>query len=499
MIASLASLLLAASPADAISLEREAAAHLRGEFERVGRAAPAPDASLQVAARALAREALAIGADRAYAEVSALISDSGGADPMPRAVVIRATRPEQVLVSFQKRKDFNEEPASHLGIGVASSGDKVALVALLVDRRAALRPFPRSLPRAGVTQSLCGELYGGLDQPEVFVTRPSGQVDKIRPSRQAGATFCIDLPFPTPGRHAVEVIAYGPRGPEVVLQIFVNAGKTGREKRAPQAPEPTDVESSRAAICQRINALRRAQGVAAVTKDGALDAVAQDYADRMVREHFFAHVSPSGDDLKARLSRAGYAYVRVGENLGLASGPLGAHDGIEHSPGHRMNLLTPDYTQVGIGVAWDRDAEPSQALVVEVLALPSPPLLPQDPLEAAYRALDRFRAEAHLPPLKRSELLERIAASHARQALHQDTPSPKIPGSDVDDRVFGALGGAKTATAEVYVAEDPTRLSKSRGVADARNDWVGVGAVQGDSPTFGKQKYWVVVIYASTR
>ena len=104
----------------------------------------------------------------------------------------------------------------------------------------------------------------------------------------------------------------------------------------------------------------------------------------------------------------------------------------------------------------------------------------------------------HLPPLKRSEALERIAASHVRQALRHDAPSAKLPGSEVHDRVFDALGGVKTATVDVYVADDPSAIPRSRGVADARNDWVGVGAVQGDSPTFGKQKYWVVVIYAST-
>jgi uncharacterized protein YkwD len=498
--AALAALLLAAGPADPVSLEREAAAHVRREFERVGRAAPAPDASLQVAARALAREALATGADRAadFLEISALVSDSGGSDPTPRAVVIRATPPEYALESFEKRKDFNEEPTSHLGVGAAVSGDNAVLVALLSDRHATLRPFPRILPRAGLSQPLCGELSAGLGQPEVFVTRPSGSVDKVPLSRQSGASFCATVPFPTAGRHAVEVIARGARGPEVVLQLYVDAGVPRREGRAAQVPEPTTVEASRDAITQRINALRKAQSAAPLKPDARLDAVAQAYADRMVREHFFAHVSPSGDDLKARLSASGYAYVHAGENLGLASGPLGAHFAIEHSPGHRLNLLTPDYTSVGVGVSWDQGPEHAQVLVVEVLALPSSPLLAQNPLEAAYQALERFRAQVHLPPLKRSEALERIAASHVRQALRQDAPTAKLPGSEVHDRVFDALGGVKTATVDVYVADDPSAIPRSRGVADARNDWVGVGAVQGDSPTFGKQKYWVVVIYAST-
>jgi len=497
----LPALLFAASPTEALTLEREASVHIRRDFERVGRAAPAADASLQVAARALAREALDGGADRAadLLEVSSRVSAAGGSDPTPRVVVVRAATPESALASFLKRTDFNEEPASHLGVGAAVSEENAVVVALLSERRAALRTFPRTFPRSGASRALCGELYPGLTQPEIFVTRPSGSVDKLPLSRQSGSSFCATVPFPTAGRHAVEVIARGKGGPEVVLQFYVDAGVPRREGRGEQAPEPATVEAARDAIVARINALRAAQGAPAVAPDDRLHAVAQAYAEQMVRERFFAHVSPAGEDLKSRLVRAGYAYLQAGENLGLASGPLGAHFAIEHSPGHRKNLLTPEYVAVGVGVVWDRDAQHSQALVVEVLARPSSPLSIQNPLEAAYRALDRLRTEGNLPPLRRSQALEQIAASHVRQALRQDSPRPQLPGSQVHDRVFDALGGVRAASVDVYVADDPGAIPRSASAADARNDWVGVGAVRGDSPTFGKQKYWVVVIYASTR
>jgi uncharacterized protein YkwD len=269
--------------------------------------------------------------------------------------------------------------------------------------------------------------------------------------------------------------------------------------RASQPPEPTTEAEARAAILIRINALREAHGAAPVMGDPKLDAVAQAYAERMARERFFAHVSPDGGDLRRRLTGAGYAYRQAGENLGLASGPLGAHFAVEHSPGHRKNLLEPEYRAAGVGVAFDRSQDQPQALVVEILALPAAPVMPQDPLEAAYRALDRVRAEQKLPPLRRSEALERIAASHVRQALAQDSPKPELPGSRVHDRVFDALGSVTSAAVDLFVASDPGALPRSQNAADARNAWVGVGAVKGDSATYGKEKYWVVVIYAATR
>lgn len=505
MICAALSLLAALSPAaaatDVATLEREGEAYVLREYERIGRASPRPDRALQGAARALAREALRTGADQAadFLKISAYVSDSGGADPSPRAVVIRATPAAYALESFVRRTDFNQEPATHLGVGAVVEGDRAVLVALLAERKSNLRPFPRALKRPGERLPLCGELERTYHRPEIFITRPGGDVEHVPLSRQSGSSFCATLAFPAAGQHAVEVLARGQRGPEVAALFYVDVGAVRPQARASQPPEPTTVAEARAAILLRINALREAHGAAAVAGDPALDAVAQAYAERMVRERFFAHVAPDGEDLRGRLTAAGYAYRQAGENLGMASGPLGAHFAVEHSPGHRKNLLEPDYRAAGVGVAFDRSREQPQALVVEILALPTPPAVPEDPLEAAYRAVDRLRAEQRLPPLRRSEALERIAASHVRQALEHDSPKPELPGSRVHDRVFDALGSVTAAAVDLFVAADPGALPKSRNVADARNAWVGVGAVKGSSPTYGKEKYWVVVIYAATR
>jgi hypothetical protein len=159
----------------------------------------------------------------------------------------------------------------------------------------------------------------------------------------------------------------------------------------------------------------------------------------------------------------------------------------------------PEYTRAGIGIARDTSLDRPQVILVEVLALPSAPAVQGgDPVKAVYRALDRYRGDDHLPALKRSAVLERIARSHAAKALAVNSPSAQVPGSSVHDRVFDALGSVKTATVDVYVADDPASIPRSKSLEDARNDWVGVGAARGDSPSFGKAKYWVVVIYAAS-
>ncbi|MFY0566779.1 CAP domain-containing protein [Archangium lansingense] len=233
-----------------------------------------------------------------------------------------------------------------------------------------------------------------------------------------------------------------------------------------------------------------------------LNGVAQAYSDRMAREGFFAHVAPDGSDLRSRLASAGSQYRTAGENLGMASGPLSAHFGIEHSPGHRSNLLGTQFTHAGIGVTFQKVDGRDQAILTEVFSSTAPPVsaaVARDPREEAYQALATHRASRGLPPLQRNPVLEQIALDHARRALEQDQPKVQLPGSKVHDRVFSALDSAKSASVDFYVAESPALLPDSKSLGDRKNTVVGVGAVRGDSRTYGQGQYWMVIIYAATR
>jgi hypothetical protein len=79
----------------------------------------------------------------------------------------------------------------------------------------------------------------------------------------------------------------------------------------------------------------------------------------MVAQGFFDHASPDGGTLVERLTGAGYlgdkdAWV-VGENIGWGQGTLATARAMVTawmgSPAHRENLLSGDYTQVGLGLA----------------------------------------------------------------------------------------------------------------------------------------------------
>jgi uncharacterized protein YkwD len=242
--------------------------------------------------------------------------------------------------------------------------------------------------------------------------------------------------------------------------------------------------------------MRAADRLRPLDADPALDQLAQSYSERMAADNFFAHVSPDGLDLKTRLNKAGYAYQRAGENLGLAAGPIAAEWSIEQSPGHRRNLLDPNFTRIGIGVAFSKREHP-QALVTEILA--KPPVQGRDPVEEAYRSVEQKRADLHLPALKRNEVLEQIALEQVHRAVELGQPKPDLPGDSLQERIFSSLEDVSRTSVEFFVSDSPAQVANSKNLADRKNDLVGIGAIRNDASSKGRGKYWVLVIYAAGR
>ena len=70
----------------------------------------------------------------------------------------------------------------------------------------------------------------------------------------------------------------------------------------------------------------------------------------MFARGYFAHMTPEGKDPFARMKEAGITFTNAGENLALAQTLAIAHNGLMNSPGHRANILRPQFGRVGIGI-----------------------------------------------------------------------------------------------------------------------------------------------------
>jgi uncharacterized protein YkwD len=99
-----------------------------------------------------------------------------------------------------------------------------------------------------------------------------------------------------------------------------------------------------------INAERTRRGLSALQVNSVLMQVAEAHSQDMVNRDFFDHINPDGQDPGGRLDEAGYAWWTWGETIGGGyTTPQAVFDGWMNSASHRDILLSPYYTEIGIG------------------------------------------------------------------------------------------------------------------------------------------------------
>lgn len=103
-------------------------------------------------------------------------------------------------------------------------------------------------------------------------------------------------------------------------------------------------------VLQLVNQARADQGLAPLTADPALTAAAQTRAEELTT--LYSHTRPDGSSCFTALTEAGVAYWAAGENIaaGYAT-PEAVVAGWMASDGHRANILSEDFTQMGLGYA----------------------------------------------------------------------------------------------------------------------------------------------------
>jgi uncharacterized protein YkwD len=91
-----------------------------------------------------------------------------------------------------------------------------------------------------------------------------------------------------------------------------------------------------------------------LTLEKRLSEAARAHARDMAKHNMLSHQGSNGSTPSARVTREGYAWRTVGENV--ASGPTTAKEVMEGwlaSPGHCENLMSPKFTQMGLAYVVD--------------------------------------------------------------------------------------------------------------------------------------------------
>ena len=122
----------------------------------------------------------------------------------------------------------------------------------------------------------------------------------------------------------------------------------------PEQKPSTDFSSYQQQVLDLVNAERTKRGISALTLDSNLSSVATKKSQDMVNKNYFDHTSPTYGSPFDMMKQFGISYRTAGENI--AKGQKTPQEVVTawmNSEGHRKNILNPNFTNLGVGIAKD--------------------------------------------------------------------------------------------------------------------------------------------------
>jgi len=103
-----------------------------------------------------------------------------------------------------------------------------------------------------------------------------------------------------------------------------------------------------------VNQERQKRGLQAVRFSLELSRLARRHSQDMASRKDLTHSSSDGKSYLERLIEAGFHFIAIGENVAYSNGyqPESIHQELMDSPGHRENILTPGFDEVGIAAVF---------------------------------------------------------------------------------------------------------------------------------------------------
>ena len=146
-----------------------------------------------------------------------------------------------------------------------------------------------------------------------------------------------------------------------------------------------EAQDATPAMIDMINTARATVGAPPLGYNALLTTTAQQHSNDMAAGDFLSHTGSDGSMFWERMRQNGYLLVNGAENV-LYRGDAdiaGAFNQWYESEGHRMNMLNPNYTEVGVAYAVSADGTYYFTMVlgarVDVPPLPTPIVIPPSP------------------------------------------------------------------------------------------------------------------------
>ncbi len=143
--------------------------------------------------------------------------------------------------------------------------------------------------------------------------------------------------------------------PQETLLYLIPKTPTSEESIKMSFPDINSMElkedpDSEQELFKLVNQERMAVGLKVLVWDPNIVPVAHAQSMDMFKRSYFSHINPDGKSPFDRMTEGGVKYTIAGENLAYAPTVEIAHKGLMNSPGHRANILRPEFGRIGIGV-----------------------------------------------------------------------------------------------------------------------------------------------------
>lgn len=131
-------------------------------------------------------------------------------------------------------------------------------------------------------------------------------------------------------------------------------GTTSPGTTTPKTPtaqtNSTSLTDAEQQMLKLVNDARAQNNLPALKVDMQLCNVARIKSQDMIDNNYFSHSSPKYGSPFDMMKSFGVNFVQAGENIAGNQNVQNAENALMNSPGHRKNILSPDFTHIGIGI-----------------------------------------------------------------------------------------------------------------------------------------------------
>jgi hypothetical protein len=213
-------------------------------------------------------------------------------------------------------------------------------------------------------------------------------------------------------------------------------------------------------LVDETNQNRTTNALPALAESPLLDVAAQEKADDMVKNNYFAHTSPAGIPPWYWFEQVGYNFEYAGENLAVNfSDSEDVTNAWMNSPEHRANILNTNYTQIGMATATGTYEGHPAVYVVELFGTPVPPAPPAEaPLglindaAAAEKPVPAATSTATTTATSSVAIVSTAIAGAGATAAPPAPTAPSAPPAPQSNPIQRAAANPRQIVDDIYLA-----------------------------------------------